>query len=78
MKYRIVERKYSDGKKYYLAQYMNGGAWETLSEYKGSIFQCLASNKNFSSIKQAKKALYKKRQELAYANFSKEVAQGEL
>lgn len=67
MKYRIIQKKYSNGKKYYIAQYMQGGEWLTLQE--PGTFGLLP--KHFSNKKSTLKALEKKGQERRNAAYIK-------
>lgn len=74
MKYRIIQKKYSNGKKYYIAQYMQGGEWLTL-EVSG-IFGAVPEH--FSSKKSTIKALEKKAQERKNETYIKVVEEDVL
>lgn len=76
MEYRIIEKRYSDGRKYYVAQYMHDHMWQTLQEV-GVLTRDLIDS-HFSSVKEARKDLRKKKSELEYACYFEEIEQGKL
>lgn len=72
MKYRIIERKNSTGRPYYIAQYLDDYLeWCTLRELCPDGLSPHWNNKRFSSVRKARRALQKKEEEMRRDDFSR-------